>query len=95
MVSAIDPVIIGELVSSTNRFMDIAYEVEICDVSLPSHRGCLTLLDLGQTDDVLALEQRADTYWSGTTVSKPELVTLSPIRILKKTQISPEGTQKV
>lgn len=73
-----------ETFKSNGRILDISYEVELTDPTMPLHRGCLsefTTAHQGCLDD---LEARAQRYWMGTNVVQAEIVTLSPIRILRR-----------
>ena len=70
-------------VTETSRGLDVLYEVEIVDPSKPQHRGCLSKIDIQQKENYRTFEKRAFEYWNATTVSKPEIVTASPIKILK------------
>jgi hypothetical protein len=69
--------------SSTNRCIDLGYEVELVDSQLPSHHGDWSLLNMQDTDNLSVLEDRAARYWQGNNIVKPEFITLSPIRITR------------
>ena len=68
---------------AVNRRIDLRYEVELVDPSAITHVGDLTLANMQNTDDVAVFEQRAAQYWQGTNIVKPELLTTSPIRIVR------------
>jgi hypothetical protein len=68
---------------AANRPLDLSYEVELVDPSASSHVGDLTLANMQNTDSVPVFEQRATLYWQGTNIVKPELITVSPIRITR------------
>lgn len=65
------------------RWLDLLYEVEICDPTRPQHRACLNHADLEQGDRVPNLIQKAHAYWSGQGVQRPEIITASSIRIIR------------
>lgn len=69
---------------AANRRLDIGYEVELVDPSASCHRGDRTLPNLQPTDDLPTFETRAVLYWQGTSIMKPELLTLSSIRIVRQ-----------
>ena len=74
---------LNEFRASANRGLDLGYEVELVDPSASSHLGDWTLPNMQNTDNLPVFESRATLYWQGTNIVKPELVTLSPIRIIR------------
>jgi hypothetical protein len=78
---------LAEFRSGAGRPFDLSYEVELVDPQAPSHVGDWSLANFVQTDDVRTIERRAAMYWQPTeVVLKPELLTLSPIKILRQIQ---------
>ena len=73
--------LLREFLLVTNRFMEITYEVSLIDADEPVHRGCLSLLDFQQKEGLDSFTQKARTYWSGTEISSPEIVTTSRVQI--------------
>jgi uncharacterized protein DUF2441 len=74
---------LNEFSAAAGRRLDLAYEVELVDPSAGSHTGDLTLTNIQNTDSPAVFEQRATQYWQGTNIVKPELITVSPIRITR------------
>jgi hypothetical protein len=74
---------IREFVITNNRVMDLLYEVELVDFHAPRHKGCLIIQGIHQNDNYLSIEQKAYQYWRSENIQKSELVTSSPIRILR------------
>jgi hypothetical protein len=74
---------IDEFIASSKRFIDLRYEVELIDSNAISHIGDWTLANMQNTDDVTVFERRAQLYWQGTNIVKQELLTTSPIRIVR------------
>lgn len=74
---------LNEFRVSTNRHLDLGYEVELVDPQAPKHLGDWTLPNMQNTDNLLVFEQRATLYWQGTNIVKQELITISPIRITR------------
>jgi len=72
-----------EFRDTNNRRLDIAYEIEVIDETTPSHIGDLTLANMANTDDYHVFENRARLYWQGENIVKQELITTSPIRIIR------------
>lgn len=79
----LDEADLNEFRSSTNRNLDLGYEVELVDSNAPSHIGDWTLANIQNTDNLPNFESRANLYWQGGNVNKPELITLSPIRVTR------------
>lgn len=73
--------LLREFLRITNRFIDIIYEVSLIDVDEPVHRGFPSLLDFQQKEGLDSFTQKARTYWSGTEISSPEIVTTSRVQI--------------
>ena len=71
----------------TNRLFDLAYEVEIVNPSLPTHRGCLRFLDIKTQDSNDQLVRNAKAYWNGEDIQKPEIVTPSEICVVSYVEI--------
>jgi len=80
---------LAEFRRTSNRRLDIGYEVELVDPSAPCHRGDWTLANFQPTDDLPTFEARAALYWQGAEIVKPELLTLSSIRIVKELRLMP------
>lgn len=74
---------LDEFKKATNRHLDIGYEVELVDNQAASHSGDWSVANLQNTDNSTSLENRAGVYWQGLNITKPELLTLSPIRITR------------
>ena len=74
---------LNEFRNSTNRHLDLGYEVELVYLDATSHIGDLTLANMQNTDNITIFEDRANLYWQGENVEKQELITLSPIRITR------------
>jgi hypothetical protein len=74
---------LDEFRATTNRGLDLGYEVELVDPQAPSHLGDWTLPNMQNTDNLPMFENRAKLYWQGNNIVKPELITLSPIRITR------------
>ncbi|NAW88782.1 DUF2441 domain-containing protein [Photobacterium halotolerans] len=72
----------------SNRVLDLIYEVELVDSSLPLHKGCLLHTNIVEQDNYDSLTQKAYHYWDATSVEHTELVTTSPVRILKRVVIN-------
>jgi hypothetical protein len=69
------------------RPTDIGYEVELTDPSQPFHRGCMNEIEFptgNMTIRLQDIQERAGRYWDGSNVTTPEIVTLSPARILRR-----------
>jgi hypothetical protein len=72
---------------SSPRPFDLAYEIELVDPNAAGHRGCLAYFDNPpppQQWTIPLLEERADAYWSGANVQRPEVVTMSPLRVVAR-----------
>lgn len=74
---------LGEFRATTSRHLDIGYEVELVDPDAPSHIGDWTLPNISNADNLPVFENRATLYWEGNNVVKPELITLSAIRVTR------------
>lgn len=74
---------LNEFRSSSNRHIDLGYEVELVDPQASCHIGDWTLPNMQNTDNLPAFENKAALYWQGQNIVKPELITLSPIRITR------------
>ena len=75
---------IHEFRTSYNRMFDIAYEVEVVDGNASAHVGDWTLPNMVDTDNVQVFENRAHLYWQAQSIVKQEVVTLSPVRVLRR-----------
>lgn len=67
----------------SGRTFDMCYEVELMNPNAPQHIGDWALANMQNTDDFSVFEQRARLYWQGQNIVKQELVTLSPIRVMR------------
>ena len=65
-----------------SRRFDLLYEVELVDPSALSHKAGMNLVDWPSGESVEMLFERARRYWAGEEIAIPELVTLSPLRIV-------------
>ena len=74
---------IKEFISSNQRIMDIPYEVELINESLAKHRACLMLSGIDNHDNYEHIESKARMYWSGNNINKVEIVTTSPVKIIR------------
>jgi hypothetical protein len=72
-----------EFRTTTNRHLDLGYEVELVNPQAQNHLGDWTLPNMQNTDNLTVFENRANLYWQGNNIVKQELVTLSPIRITR------------
>jgi hypothetical protein len=73
--------------NATSRYFDLLYEISLVNPELQKHRGCLSLFDNANQGNLIDLENRARNYWTGTNIQKPELISISPIRILRNIPI--------
>jgi hypothetical protein len=73
-----------EFRNSNGRKLDIPYEVELVDPDLEQHAGDWTLANMTDTDNISVFEQRAHHFWQGNNIVKQEILSLSPIRILRQ-----------
>ena len=74
---------LNEFRATTNRHIDLGYEVELVDPQAQSHLGDWTLPNMQNTDNLSVFETRATLYWQGNDIVKQELITLSPLRITR------------
>ena len=65
---------------------DLDYEVELVDPMAPSHLGDYSAANSQPTATMPDYENAAQLYWQGTQITKPELMTMSPVRILRAVQ---------
>ncbi len=70
-----------QFLNDTKRVVDLAYEVSLVNPQEPIHRGCLSLLDFQAKEGLDSFTQKARSYWSGATMTKPEILTTSPVKI--------------
>ena len=68
---------------NTGRHLDLGYEVELVDPDAPIHLGDWGAVSVQPAANMQTYEACAQAYWQGTDVVKPELVTTSPIRIVR------------
>lgn len=71
----------------TNRYWDVAYEVELVDASTALHRASLDHFDMawGENATLATVEVAARMYWrGGEALPRPEVLTKSPIRITRQ-----------
>lgn len=73
--------VLREFLRVTNRAIDLTYEVSLIDTIEPVHRGCLSHLDFQQKEGLDSFTRKARLYWSGTEVTRSEIVTTSRVRI--------------
>lgn len=69
--------------ANTGRHLDIGYEVKLVDPQATSHLGDWGAANTQGNANVPAYENLAQTYWQAASITKPELVTTSPIRIIR------------
>jgi len=69
---------------STGRDNELVYEVALVDPTLPNHTGDLDFVNTLEYDTVSDLEERALRYWEGQVLTKPEIATLSPAKIVRR-----------
>jgi hypothetical protein len=68
----------------TGRTLDLIYRVNLVDPDALIHRGCLSYLDVqGDGDTLGVVEQKAERYWEANEVQRPEILTMSPLKILE------------
>ena len=77
---------LSEFRAASGRSLDYRYEVELVNPLARSHLGDLTLTGVKSTDNVAAIERSASLYWQGTSITKPELATHSPVWIRRRQQ---------
>lgn len=77
---------IQEFKKVSNRVLDIIYEVEVLEEQLQAHTGDWTLFSIQNNDTYATFSDRAKLYWSGENITKPEFVTVSSIKIIKKVE---------
>lgn len=65
----------------TGRGLDLMYVVTLLDADEPLHRGCLSLLDFQQREDLDSFTAKARNYWTAASVLRPEIATTSRVRI--------------
>jgi hypothetical protein len=71
-----------DFMQQTGRNIDLLYAVSLMEPEEPLHRGCLSLLQLQQQENVDTFTQKARLYWSpSSALSRPEIVTTSRVRI--------------
>ena len=73
--------VMQDFLGSTKRALDITYEVSLVDATAAIHRGCMSLVDIQQKETLESFTKKARTYWSGTGVIRPEIVTTSRVKI--------------
>ena len=73
-----------EFRSMNSRPIDISYEVKLVDPEAASHTADWSTATTEQTDDFAAVERRAHTYWQAQNIRQRELVTLSPIKVVRR-----------
>lgn len=75
---------IVEFIQTNQRVMDIPYEVELSDDNAQVHKGCLQIQSVDNWDNHLTIEDKAHIYWKGENIQKPEYITTSPARIVRR-----------
>lgn len=75
---------IREFRTQYNRVFDLMYEVEFVNQNAPQHSGDWTLLNMANTNTIQVFESQAHLYWQGNNIVKQEVVTQSPIRVLRR-----------
>lgn len=70
--------------TSNQRKFDIGYEVEIVRSDALFHRADLTLANLDNLDTFETFEKRAMLYWNTKDISKVEVLTNSPVKIIRR-----------
>ena len=73
-----------DFMAQQNRVFDLMYEVELVDPAAPLHVGDWTLPRTTGHETMAVFEAKAHQYWQGATVAKPEVVTTSAVRVLKR-----------
>lgn len=66
------------------RLLDLPYEVELLDPSANSHVADWNAAAVLNTDDIAAIERKAHSYWQASNPVKKELITESPLRIVRR-----------
>lgn len=74
---------LNEFMTTNRREIDLKYEVELLDPNAPSHIGDWTLYNIHPNYSYEVLRNRAQLYWEGNRIVKPEFVTLSSVRITR------------
>ena len=64
------------------------YEVGLVDPAALNRRACIRIYNsIAQNDTLSVMEQKAHTYWQGSNIQLPELLTVSPIRIVAQHEV--------
>lgn len=74
--------VLQRFVAQSRRSLDLGYSVELLQPNIPQHVGCLSELNIGDTDSISTFANRAQKYWQGQNVQEPEVLTESSVRIL-------------
>ena len=69
--------------ANAGRIFDIGYEVELVDPQASNHLGDWSAANSQPTANMPAYENSAHLYWQGVGITKPELATMSPVRIIR------------
>lgn len=68
---------------NAGRALDLGYEVELVDTGAPGHLGDWGAANIQPTANFSVYENNAHAYWQGASIAKPELATMSPIRVIR------------
>jgi hypothetical protein len=71
----------SQFIANSNRPWDLMFRVHLVDSAAGLHRGCLSLLDPIQGENINGLSDRARQYWQGSNIQSPEVVTYSAVRV--------------
>lgn len=72
-----------EFRAQNDRPQDVGYEVELLNPDAPSHIGDWNIPTMTPNDNLVVFHSKAQMYWEGVSPIKPELVTMSPFRIVR------------
>jgi hypothetical protein len=71
-----------QFLQENNRHLELVYEVELIDVAPAIHKGCLMHLDISLGETLSSFSRKANAYWDGANIKKPEILTTSGARII-------------
>ncbi|MGD1961861.1 MAG: DUF2441 domain-containing protein [Fulvivirga sp.] len=69
---------------TAERTLDICYEVKLIDTDAPILKTDWDLAGLYETDTTDVLHKKAHQYWQAKNIKRPEILTLSPVQIVKR-----------
>lgn len=69
--------------TQTGREFDLPYRVELADPNPSNHRSCISLVDNQAGDTPAIWRERAERYWRGDQIQRPEIITSSGLRLVE------------